>query len=344
MMHLKHKLISFLTCILIGSMMIAVKAQEIPFYTVSPFEEEGYFTKTVFPFNPAFIKKNKVKSIALKNNEKTGTKYLYHFNPNGSMESMTTIRYHKEEADTAFYTRYYYNAQGLIDKEARIDYRDGIVKISSYQYNKKNRIDIIRIFSLNAQMPNRLQNSDWLGEPVPGADKIVLRGALPDESLWKKMTSENQFSSWQYRYYTDQQFEAEERTEYFNFQKNNDNPDPCHQKKTYYYLSSLPVGLFLHNGCAAKKIPSEQYRFKDGLLSEITDAPASLEPKTERYTYDKNKNLVLMEDLWNGQKVSELEMIYDKKGFLTSIQRKSDAMDMVQYFQDRTLMLTYSFY
>ncbi|NML71779.1 hypothetical protein HHL23_18550 [Chryseobacterium sp. RP-3-3] len=79
-------------------------------------------------------------------------------------------------------------------------------------------------------------------------------------------------------------------------------------------------------------------------MSEITDAPASLEPKTERYTYDTNKNLVLMEDLWNGQKVSELEMIYDKKGFLTSIQRKSDAMDMVQYFQDRTLWLTYTFY
>ncbi|NML71778.1 hypothetical protein HHL23_18545 [Chryseobacterium sp. RP-3-3] len=45
------------------------------------------------------------------------------------------------------------------------------------------------------------------------------------------MTSENQFSSWQYRYYTDQKFEAEERTEYFNFQKNNDNPDPVIKRK-----------------------------------------------------------------------------------------------------------------
>ena len=50
-----------------------------------------------------------------------------------------------------------------------------------------------------------------------------------------------------------------------------------------------------------------------------------------------------MEDIWNGQKVSELEMRYDEKGFLISIQRKSDAAK-AHYFEDRTLKVTYSFY
>ncbi|MGU3375073.1 hypothetical protein [Chryseobacterium sp. M5A1_1a] len=344
MMHSKYKLASFLTLILVCSITITGKAQVIPFYTVSLFDDNDYFTKTVFPFNSNFIKSNKVKSILFKSDEKIGTKYLYNFDSKGLMESMTTIRYDNEKMDTAFYARYYYNAKGLIDKKARIDYRDGIVTISSYQYDKKNRIDIIRIFSLNSQMPDRQKNSDWQGERVPRVDKMIIKGSLPNESLWKRMTAENEFSSWQYRYYTENKFEAEERTEYFNFQKKNGNPDTCYQKKTYYYLNGHPAALFLHNGCAAKITPSELYQFKDGLLLQLTDAPSSLEPKIEKYAYDKNKNLILMEDTWSGQKVSELEMTYDEKGFLTSIQRKSKEMDMIQYFQDRNLKITYSFY
>lgn len=340
----EYRLTSFLTLILVWSIMISSKAQGIPFYTVSPFEDEGYFTKTVFPFNPAFMKANKVKSILLKSDDEIGTNYLYSFTPNGSMESMTTIRYNKGKIDTAFYARYFYNTKGLIDKKARIDYRDGIVRINSYQYDQKNRIDIIRNFSLNSQMPNRQQNSDWQGEPVPGVDKMILKGSLPNESLWKKMTAENAFSSWQYRYFTENKFEAEERTEHFNFQKNSENSETCHQKETYYYLNGHPAGLFLHNGCEVKTRPTEIYQFKDGLLLQVTNAPSGPESKIEKYTYDTNRNLVLMEDLWSGQKVSELEMAYDKKGFLTSIQRKSKEMNMIQYFQDRTLKVTYSFY
>ncbi|AZA76458.1 hypothetical protein EG347_02415 [Chryseobacterium sp. G0186] len=325
-------------------MMNTGKAQGIPFYTVSPFKDEGYFTKTVFPFNPAFMKTNKVKSILLKSDEDIGTKYIYNFTPNGSMESMTTIRYDKEKIDTAFYARYFYNAKGLIDKKARIDYRDGIVRINSYQYDQKNRIDIIRNFSLNSQMPNRQQNSDWQREVIPRVDKMILKGSLPKDSLWKRMIAENSFSSWQYRYYTENKFEAEERTEYFNFQKNNGNSDTCHQKETYYYLNGHPAGLFLHNGCGAKTSPTEVYQFKDGLLLQLTNAPSSSESKIEKYTYNASMNLVLMEDLWSGQKVSELEMTYDEKGFLTSILRKSKEMNMIHYFQDRNLKVTYSFY
>ncbi|ULT23309.1 hypothetical protein KUH03_29485 [Sphingobacterium sp. E70] len=47
----------------------------------------------------------------------------------------------------------------------------------------------------------------------------------------------------------------------------------------------------------------------------INETNASIEPRNEKYTYDKNKNLVLMENSWNGQKVSELIMTYNKKAF-----------------------------
>ena len=157
------------------------------------------------------------------------------------------------------------------------------------------------------------------------------------------MTANNDFSSLQYRYYTENEFEAEERTEYFNFSKNSGNLDTCYQKKTYYYVKGYPAVLFLHNGCAVEKTPSELYQFKDGLLLQLTDVPSSLDSKTEKYVYDQNRNLKLMEDIWNGRKVSELEMRYDEKGFLISIQRKSDAAK-AHYFEDRTLKAIYSFY
>lgn len=344
MIYPKLKPTYLLTLILVCSIVIVGKAQVTPFYNVAPFEEDDYFTKTVFPFNPTFMKSNKVKSILLKSDEKMGTKYIYNFNPDGFIESMITIRYDNKETDTAFYTRYYYKVQGLIDKKARIDYRNGIVNVSSYRYDKKNKIDLIRIFLLNSQMPNRLQNSDGQGEPVPGVDKMILNGSLPNEDLWKRLTAENEFSSWQYRYYTENKFEAEERTEYFNFRKKNGSADTCYQKKTYYYLNGLPAVLFLHNGCAAEKAPFEVYQFKEGLMLQLTDAPSSSDSKIEKYTYDKNRNPIRMEDIWSGQKVSELEMSYDEKGFLTTIQRKSEAVNMIQYFQDRIVKATYNFY
>lgn len=344
MINSKYKFISFLTVLFICFTIVHAKAQTASFYITVPFEEENYFTKTVFPFNPVFIKNNKVKSIVLKDKGEYGINYTYDFNPKGQMVSITNIRYEKESTDTTFYTRYYYNPKGLIDKKARIDYRDGVVRISSYQYDEKNRIDKILIFSLNSKMPNRSQNSDWLAESVPGLDKMVIGGTLPNESLFNEMITQNEFSSWQYCHYIENKFEVEERTEYFDFLKKNDNADTCYQKKTYYYLSGLPVALFLHNGCADKTTPSELYHFNEGFLSTLSDSPNNMEPKNEQYSYNKDKNLVLMEDIWSGQKVSELIMSYNKKGFLKTIQRKSDTAKMSQYFEDRILEVTYRFY
>ena len=341
---MKYKLNFFLTALLLSGCVLVSKAQVTPFYTVAPFEEDDYFTKTVFPFNPAFVKSNRVKSILLKYDAENGMSYVYNFNPNGFVESMTAMRYDKEETDTAFYTRYYYNAKGLVDKKAKIDYRDGIVKMSCYQYDERNRVDIIRIFSLNSQMPNRPTNSSWQGAPAPLIDKTILQGDLPDDSLLKRMVAENEFSSWRYRYYTKDKFEAEERTEYYDFRKQHNNPDTCAQKITYYYLNGLPVVLFLHTGCAGKTLPSELYKYNEGLLAEKNDSPTNLEPKSEKYSYNKSKNLVLMEDIWKGEKVSELVMSYDRKGFLTAIQRRSGGANTSRFFEDRLLKATYTFY
>lgn len=342
-MYLKHQFISFLTWILLCAS-LSGKSQKPSFYTVTPFQDDDYFTKTVFPFNPAFIKEKRIKSISFKYHAEKGVDYVYDFNSDGLVASMAATHYDKEKTDTVFYTRYDYNTKGQISKKARIDYRDGLVKMSRYRYDEKNRIDIISIFSLNSQMPNRQQNSGWQGEPAPGVDKIILAGNFPDESLLDKMTLANEFSSWRYRYYTKDRFEAEERTEYYDFMKQHNNPDTCAQKETYYYLNGLPVVLFLHTGCAEKTLPSEMYQYKEGLLTEKKDSPTSLELKNEKYSYDKNNNLVLMENIWKGQKVSELIMTYDKKGFLVAIQRKSATAEASHYFQDRALKLTYTFY
>ena len=270
--------------------------------------------------------------------------YVYTFNLSGLVESMTAIRYDKGKRDTAFYTRYYYNVKGLVDKKAKIDFRDGIVNMSCYQYDEKNRIDIIRIFSLNSQMANRLTNSIWQGELAPFVDTVILNGDLPNDSLLNTMTTENKFSSWRYRYYTKDKWEAEERTEYYDFLKQHGNQDTCAKKTTYYYLNQLPVVLFLHTDCTDKTTPSELYHYKDGLLAEKTDTPDGMESKIEKYSYDKNKNLILMEDIWEGEKVSKLVMNYDKNGFLLAIQRNSVGFTAIQYFEDRILKASYTFY
>ncbi|PUV26494.1 hypothetical protein [Sphingobacterium athyrii] len=318
-------------------------AQMESFYHVTPMAIAGYFTKTIFPFNPTFIKAKKVKNITVKSRE-NGIFNCYTFNSNGLLMSISMTRYDQEKKDTVFYTTYSYQANGFIAKEARIDYHSGIVKIKVYGYDEKNRIDNIRIFSLNAQMPNQTQNNDRMGEPVAGIDQLILKGSWPDEKLLNNMIRENKFSSWQYRYYTENKFEVEERTEFFDFMKNGGSQDTCYQKITYYHLNNHPVAQFLHFGCAAKTIPSEQYEFKEGLLSEIHETDADVAPKSEKYSYDKNRNLLSMQNIRNGQKVSELIMTYNQKGFLTTIQRKSETAKMAQYFEDRILDLSYTFY
>ncbi|QIH32630.1 hypothetical protein [Sphingobacterium sp. DR205] len=318
-------------------------AQMESFYHVTPMAIEGYFTKTIFPFNPTFIKAKKVKSITVKSRE-NGIFNCYTFNSNGLLMSISMTRYDQEKKDTVFYTTYSYQANGFIAKEARIDYHSGIVKIKVYGYDEKNRIDNIRIFSLNAQMPNQTQNNDWMGEPVAGVDQLILKGSWPEEKLLNNMIRENKFSSWQYRYYTENKFEVEERTEFFDFMKNGGSQDTCYQKITYYHLNNHPIAQFLHFGCAAKTIPSEQYEFKEGLLSEIHETDADVAAKSEKYSYDKNRNLLSMQNIRNGQKVSELIMTYNQKGFLTTIQRKSETAKMAQYFEDRILDLSYTFY
>lgn len=311
------------------------------FYHVTPMAIEGYFTKTIFPFNPAFMKAKKVKNITVKSRE-NGIFNCYTFNPNGVLMSISMARYDQEKTDTVFYTTYCYQANGLIAKEAKIDYHSGIVKIKVYGYDEKNRIDNVRIFSLNTQMPSQTQNNDWMGEPAAGVDQLILKGSWPDEKLLNNMIRENKFSSWQYRYYTENKFEVEEQTEFFNFRKNSQ--DTCYQKITYYHLNNHPIAQFLHFGCAPKTIPSEQYEFKEDLLSAIHETDADFASKSEKYSYDKNRNLFSMQNIRNGQKVSELIMTYNKKGFLTIIQRKSETAKMAHYFEDCVLDLSYTFY
>jgi hypothetical protein len=329
---------------LFGGSISLSNAQAIPFYRVTPFDEEEYFTKTVFSFNPAFIKKMKVQTISLRNNASKGMSYYYGFSREGLVEQITTIRSNRGKTDTAFYKRYYYDEKGRVEKSATIDYNDGIVKITSYWYREDNLMDITRTFVLNSGMPGRPQDNSWYGTPAPGIDKVVLQGTPPDNNMLEKMISEHNFSSCRYRHYAHEEYDAEERTELDDSRMLYGKTDTCVRRFTYYYLQGRPVSRYYNENCSETKLPSEVYQYKQGLLTEKANMPDALQPRKEQYTYDKNKNLVLMEDIWSGKKVSELIMTYDKKGFLTAIQRKSQTAEAVSYFEDRILTPGYTFY
>lgn len=58
MIYTKHKFCYLLTLMLFIGIVAVGKAQVLPFYHVTPLENDDYFTKTVFSFNPTFMKSN----------------------------------------------------------------------------------------------------------------------------------------------------------------------------------------------------------------------------------------------------------------------------------------------
>ena len=320
-------------------------AQTPPFYKVTPFEEEGYFSKTVFPFNPDFIKAQKVKTLVLRDNNNAGRDYHYSFDANGRTTGFTTLHREGEKTDTVFYTVHGYTTSGSRDYTAQIDYHDGLVRVGKYAYNKEGRLSVIRNFTLDADIPGRPQKGSIMNyQVIPGTYTALINGNAPNDAFYEKQIAENNFSSRRYRYYTENGASAEEQTEVFDFKKKYQDKDTCSSRKTYYYKNGLPVLLFLHRDCDAKLTPSEYYSYQKGLLTGIRENPGQPDPRNEQYSYDKNQNLARMENEWGGQIVSTLTMTYNNEGFLTSIQRKSAFAKAADYFEDRLLEVTYTFY
>ncbi|MBZ4187427.1 hypothetical protein [Niabella beijingensis] len=320
-------------------------AQTIPFYKVTPFEEEGYFSKTVFSFNPDFIKAKKIKNLVLRDKGRAGRDYHYSFDTNGRTTGFITLQRKDEKTDTVFYTAYGYTTSGSMDYTAQIDYHDGLVGIGKYAYDKEGKLSVIRNFTLDADLPGRSQKGSIMNyRTVPGTYTALIKGNAPDDAFYEKQIAENDFSSRHYRYYTENGANVEEQTELFDFKKKFQDKDTCSSRKTYYYKNGLPVLLFLHRDCDAKLTPSEYYSYQKGLLTGIRENPNRPDPRNEQYSYDKNQNLVRMENEWGGQIVSALTMTYDTNGFLKSIQRKSALAKVADYFEDRVLEVTYTSY
>lgn len=321
------------------------KAQQLPFYKVSIFEEEGFFSKTVFPFNPAFIKAKKVKTIVLGNKENTGRDYHYSFDINGRLTCFTILQREDEKTDTAFYTTYRYIPSGNADYIASIDYHDGLVRVSKYAYNNEGKIKTIRNFTLDADMPGGAQKSNIMNyQTVPGTYATFINGTGPDEAFYESRIIANDFSSVHYRYYSENGFTAEEQIELFDFKKKYGTTDTCSGRQTYYYKDGVPVIYFLHSSCSKKKTPDKFYSYQKGLLTSIQENPSLSDARNERYSYDRHQNLILMNNEWGGEVVSSLIMTYTHSGFLKSIQRKSTSAKEAVYFEDRILVATYTFY
>ncbi|MCD2425487.1 hypothetical protein LQ567_22070 [Niabella pedocola] len=334
----------FLTSIFILTVCSGI-AQTPPFYKVTPFEEEGYFSKTVFPFNPAFIKSKKVKTLVLYDQDKTGRDYHYSFDTNGRTTGFITLQREGEKTDTVFYTVYGYTATGNTDYTAQIDYHNGLVRTSKYAYNEEGTLSVIRNFTLDADMPGRPQKGSIMNyQTVPGSYRSLINGHAPGDAFYEKQIEENNFSSRHYRYYTENGANAVEQTEIFDFKKQYQDRDTCSSRKTFYYKNGVPVLLFLHRDCDAKLTPSEYYNYQNGLLTGIRENPNRPDPRNEQYSYDKHQNLMRMENEWGGQVVSTLTMTYDNRVFLKSIQRKSASAKVADYFEDRVLEVTYTFY
>ncbi|MCF3112075.1 hypothetical protein LL912_25025 [Niabella sp. CC-SYL272] len=334
----------FLTSIFILTVCSGI-AQAPPFYKVTPFEEEGYFSKTVFTFNPEFIKAKKVNTVVLRDREKTGRDYHYAFDPNGRTVHFITFQREDIKADTVFYTIYGYTASGNTDYIAQIDYHDGLVRVKKYVYNENGKHAVVRNFTLDADLPGRSQKSSIMNyETIPGTYTAFLKGNVPDDLYYEKLIAEHNFTSRHYRYYIENGFTAEEQTEHFDFKKKYQADDTCSGRQTYYYKDERPTIRFIHSNCDEKKTPDEFYSYEKGLLTGIRENPHRPDPRNEQYRYDKHQNLVQMENQWGGQIVSALIMTYDSKGFLKSIQRKSASAKAADYFEDRVLELTYTFY
>lgn len=338
----------FITSLLTSIVMMAGyvgNAQTVPFYKITPFKEEGYFSKTVFAFNPDFIKAKKIKALVLADKSKSGRDYHYSFDTDGRTTGFITLQRKGEKTDTVFYTMYGYTASGNTSYIARIDYHDGLVRVNKYVYNDEGKVAVIRNFTLDADIPGRSQKGSIMNyQTIPGTYTALINGRFPDEAFYQKRITENDFSSIHYRYYTENGFTAAEQTTLFDFKKKYQDKDTCSSRQTYYYKEALPVLHFLHINCDGKKIPDEFYTYQKGLLTGIRENPDRPDPRNEQYRYDNHQNLVRMENEWGGQIVSSLIMIYDNKGFLKSIQRKSALAKIADYFEDRVLDVTYTFY
>jgi hypothetical protein len=335
-------------------------------FEINPAKYDGVFTYLVFPFNETFIKKRMVKSIsyvAENNDKKKGVfKHCYEFDINGHFikEYGITIKEEIKQIDTVKYEERVYNLiTGLPDTVIRFDNRPLLTNISCYHYDSQNRLESILYFGLTETKPLQTAyqkdpsiKNEFAGIPVlpeprqeqtETANKSAINGRPVDASAFGIMRRTNDFSSIRYKYYLKDRFSVEEQTTLYDFSKRYDGTDTCKSKVYYYTYGNKIVMKMNQYDCVSRPYSSEFYIYKKELLDSIKSAGIS-KLKDVVFRYDKKSNLSGLTNIWSGKGVSDLEMIYDKKGLIKILRRKSFSSSIADYFMDNVLTFEYEFY
>lgn len=353
------------TFFLFTNNVISQKKPEILF-EINPARYDGVFTYLVFPFNEAFIKKRAIKRISYvidNADKKNGIfKHCYEFDMNGRLtkEYGINIKDAIKKIDTVKYEERIYNSiTGLLDTLIKFDDRPLMTNISCYHYDRLNRLESILYFGLSEiKLPKHIEkgNKNDLNEsggipalPEPKKDEIemadrsAINGRPVDAFAFLLMKKTNDFSSVHYKYYLKDGYAVEEQTTLYDFSKSYGGTDTCKSKEYYYTYGNKIVMRMNQYDCVTQPYMSEFYIYTKGLLDSIKSAGVS-KLKDVVFRYDKKNNLTGLTNIWSGKGVSDLEMIYDRKGLLKTLKRQSLSSSMADYFMDNVLTFEYEFY
>ncbi len=346
-----------LSCIAI-LISIGCKSQQQPrgLFKIDPAMYDEGFAYFVFPFNDTFIKANKIKTIGYAI-DKSPNKRIYEFDKNGHLIKTywILIKEQSNKVDTSHFDERIYNPiTGILD--TLIEFSEGYStpRIFCFHYDKQNRLERILRFVLDDMTTEDRKNEEIIFERMVSAPRLEsdikrervnksnIHGRPVDTSTLNIMIRNNDFSSIRYNYYMRDQFAVEQQTEFYDFLKKYGDTDTCKIKTFYYSYNKQVTMKFFQFDCKGRDIASKYYIYKNGLLDSIIEADR-WKAKDVKFMYDSKNNLTGLYNIWDGEKVSYLEMIYDEKGLIKALRRKS-AWGKADYFMDATLVFTTEFF
>ncbi len=330
------------------------------YFNIDPTKYNEGFTYLVFPFNTVFVKSKKIKTISY-TSDYNGTNFnerkeFYEFNSEGNLikEYMVKIT-SASQKDTIVYKEYVYNTNtNLLDTVFTFESANKATEVSCYHYDDQKRLQKILNFSLTElqkiDTSLLLTDGDMALLP-PGIpmndneefiDKTCIKGRPLNLSVLYIMKKDNDFNSLHYTYSQKDGFDVRLETTLYDFSKKYNKVDTFQGNIAYYSYKNRVVQKWTQASSMKQLFPREMYKYKGVLLDSINEY-RYYRPRNTAFQYDKKNNLIGLSNIWQGKKVSDLEMIYDKRGFLVTIIRKSQS-NLKEYFMDATVNFEYEYY
>lgn len=345
---------------------ICCKSQQKPgnLFKVDPsLYDNGPYRYFVFPFNDTFIMANKIKTITY---GKPSNKHINEFDRNGHLIKTYLLQTKKQskKADTLELEERIYNpVTGLLD--TLIEFHESYIPndpfltdatVSCYHYDNQNRLEkILRfdIFSIEPAEPKNENPTDYDTEsmilPISESEKKLepvnksgIRGRPVDTAAFNIMKRNNDFSSTRYKYYMKDRTVVQEQTELNDFSKIYGHNDTCEKQTVYYSYNNRFYLKFNQYECKENDIPSEYYRYKNGLLDSMVQV-FKYRPDIH-FMYDSRNNLTHILGVKKGEYISVVKMTYDERGILKTIQRRPTRDMDDWYMVDDTLVFETAFF